>query len=243
VKPIVIFDIDGTLLNRTPENDLGLQGVFRDALGVNVRREWGDYRSSTDSGITHEVCRLKLGRRATPAEVLRVKRSLMALLRKLKRRTGRLYEPTPGAETVLGRLRAAGCAVAIATGNWRISAAFKLAAARIRWAGVRMATADDHELRAGIIRHAIERCGGRRRFAGIAYVGDRPWDVHAARALRIGCVGVGTGTRARDMLRAGAGGCVADFRDLDAFAAAVVRECVRAHCSCARPGALRGCRR
>ncbi|MEK7474446.1 MAG: HAD family hydrolase [Candidatus Coatesbacteria bacterium] len=228
MKPLVVFDIDGTLLHRTSENDLGLQRVYWNALGVNVRREWGDYRSSTDSGITHEVCRLKLGRRATPAEIIRVKRSLMTLLRELRRRTGRLYEPTPGAETILECLRAGGCEVAIATGNWRISAGFKLAAARIRRAGVTMATADDHEVRAGIIGHAIARCGGRREYAGIAYIGDRPWDAHAARALRIGFVGVGCGRQAVNLRGAGARACVADFRNLDAFAAAVVRECTRA---------------
>lgn len=228
MKPLVVFDIDGTLLRRTPENPLGLQRVFMDALGVNVRRDWGDYRSSTDSGITNEVCRLKFRRRATPAEILRVKRSLMSLLRDLRRRAGKLYEPTPGAQTVLHRLRAGGCSVAIATGNWRISAGYKLASAGIRWNGVPMTTADDHEVRAGIIRHAIVRAGGRGRFAGIVYVGDRPWDFHAARALRIGFVGVGCGGQAGRLRAAGARSCVASFGNLDTFAAAVVRECSRA---------------
>jgi phosphoglycolate phosphatase-like HAD superfamily hydrolase len=129
---------------------------------------------------------------------------------------------------VLPLLRRGGCAVAIATGNWRISAGFKLAAARIRWPGVPLACADDHEVRAGIIRRAIELAGGRGRFAGIAYVGDRPWDVHAARSLRIGFVGIGCGGQAGNLRRAGARECLAGFSDLDAFAAAAVRECSRA---------------
>lgn len=228
-KPLAVFDIDGTLLQRTPENPLGLQRVFMDALGVNVRRDWGDYRSSTDSGITHEVCELMMGRRATPAEILRVKRSLMSLLRDLRRKAGRLYEPTPGARGVIPAMRRAGFGVAIATGNWRVSARFKLASAGIGRAGARMATADDHEVRAGIIRRAVMLSGGRRRFAGAVYVGDRPWDLRASRALGIGFVGVGTGRQARNLRRAGARECLAGFRDIDAFIGAVMRECARAN--------------
>ena len=131
------------------------------------------------------------------------------------------YGATSGAAELLRALAAdRDCAVAIATGGWRATAAFKLAAAGLSelTGGLPWGTAEDGLSRDEILAAALARSKVRYEqtgFSRIVLVGDAVWDVRTARRLGLAFLGVGAGETADRLSAAGAYQVVADFADLD----------------------------
>ncbi len=90
--------------------------------------------------------------------------------------------------------------VAIATGDWRETTSFKLAAAGIDVSGYPMATSSDCSRRSEIIQLAATRAG--RSMNDVIYVGDGVWDFRAC--CKLGVRFIGTGTRPHLLKAAGA---------------------------------------
>jgi phosphoglycolate phosphatase-like HAD superfamily hydrolase len=112
--------------------------------------------------------------------------------------------------------------VALATGGWRLSAQLKLAAAGLDCRGVPLASADDGLTREEIVEQACARAGFSISAATrIVSVGDGVWDVRTARSLGLRFLGVGEGTHAEALYRAGAGSVLPDLADVGAVRAAL----------------------
>lgn len=99
----------------------------------------------------------------------------------------------------------------MATGGWKQSAELKLWSASVPFESVPLASASDRILRVDIIRHVLGTMEGQE--APAVYVGDRPWDVRAARALGMGFLGVGRGKAAETLRGAGADVVIDDLGD------------------------------
>ena len=103
---------------------------------------------------------------------------------------GRRGHEVPGACDLLQALVASPAhAVAMATGGWRESAELKLRTASIEWAGIPLATSNDHHERTGIMEFALGQLGSG--FESVSYYGDGPWDRKACADLGWQFVAVG----------------------------------------------------
>lgn len=204
---LVVFDIDGTL---TLGDGLGTHcffAAFEETFRVEgIERRLEGYAESTDAGIAIEAAVRVLGRAPGHHEIERFKQAYLGRLeREIGSRTS-AYRAVPGATDVMARVTRAGWCVALATGNWRRAASLKLECARIAPPPV-AACAEEGTRRPAVLSAAIRLAAGHHgsdRFDRVVYVGDQPWDLHAAREVGAAFVGIGEGDRAARLRAEGA---------------------------------------
>ena len=102
----------------------------------------------------------------------------------------------------------------VATGSWRESARLKLRLAGLDRFELPLASADDGMAREEIVAHGVGLANGDGPFAGVVLVGDKLWDLAAARHFGFGFVGVGP-----ERQRVAAEGAARVFEDWRATAA------------------------
>ena len=210
-RRVVVFDVDGTL---TRTNDLDgrcYAQALEERLGAPIDSDWAGYRHATDPGIFIEAFERRLGRPPDDGELAAFRDRFLSLLR------GRdaVFE-VPGAAALIRTLRRTrGILLAIATGAWRESAAWKLRCAGIPTEGIPMASGDDSPSREEIIRLAVRRAGGD--LERTVYVGDAPWDVAAARRLGIPLVAVAADRDPVVLRGLGAPHVLGDFSRVEEF--------------------------
>jgi phosphoglycolate phosphatase-like HAD superfamily hydrolase len=101
--------------------------------------------------------------------------------------------------------------VVVATGSWRESALLKLRRAGLDRFDLPLASADDGEAREEIVAHGVSLADGGAPFEGVVLIGDKPWDLAAARHFGFGFVGVASSSRER-LEAAGAARVFDDWR-------------------------------
>jgi len=209
---LVVFDIDGTLLDNLAAEDKCFVQALRDGLGLNaVSADWATYQHVSDHGIAIETYRREFGTAPLPDAVADTIGRFVALL--AAAHDAQPISPIPGAAELLASLPSHGWAIALATGAWRRAAHFKLVAAGLHDDAIPLATSEDGPARTAIVKSAVARAEEHygATFDRIVSVGDGVWDVDAARALALPFVGVGTGARADRLLAAGAASVLPDL--------------------------------
>jgi hypothetical protein len=150
VLSLVIFDIDGTLLD-TIEDHIGAYLEALDLFGFsNIDSRWGLYPEHTDSAILHELFQRHRGRRATSDEIKAFDRRLAQAF---DARTGAVpLRLISGAEALLVAIQAAPSVVcALATGGLREVSIPKVARLAPYIEPAVVVTASDSEFRADIL--------------------------------------------------------------------------------------------
>lgn len=223
---LLLFDVDGTLLdNRRWDDDCYLR-AFRAAFGIeSIDADWSKFTHCTDSYITRSLLAGHLGRAATDEEVARARDAYAAELRAAFAEGDGLCRPMRGVGEAIARAALGGWTMAIATGGWRVSAMLKLEHARLPVTSLPGAFADDHHAREGIVtvaRHRAESIAGRKA-TRVVYVGDAVWDAKACASLGIPFVGIAADERAERLRAAGAGAVLADYANARAFLDALDR--------------------
>lgn len=194
---IVIFDIDGTLIQSLDiEGEAFLHAmrcVYNHQVPLSVT--WEDYTYSTDSGIFFEMVQALYNRAPSHDEILSMQTHFLRYFHTWEQQTPAQCQPILGATDIFDTLRAHGWDVAIATGCWQRSALWKLQSAGLLRSCLKiLATCDAHYDRADIIRLAITQAKlayARTHYTKAVYVGDRPWDKRAADQVGVHFVGVG----------------------------------------------------
>lgn len=192
---LVLFDIDGTLLDSYAfDTELFLRAV-QEHTGRRISGDWGAYTHATDSGLLREACP-ELDAEAVAA----IRARFTALTREhLAAQPGGAeggHLGIPGAaafvEALLDRrdLR-----VGVATGGWRQTAELKLRhiglGDALEVGRLALATATDHYDRAEILRKAQARALNGRTPAHRVYFGDGEWDRRTCAALGVAFVAIG----------------------------------------------------
>lgn len=185
----IIFDIDGTLLHSSGDDDRLYRIAVETVLGkVRFRGSLHDYDHVSDTGILTQV--FHDNDVAFDDEVFEaVRNTFFDSIREHIEEHGPFPE-IPGAIDFIERISASpDHACAVATGGWRESASTKLDAAGFPFEPVNVATSDDAIDRADIMLHALRSLDGH--FDTVTYYGDGPWDRSASERLGWSFVGVG----------------------------------------------------
>jgi phosphoglycolate phosphatase-like HAD superfamily hydrolase len=221
---LVIFDLDGTLLETNEVDTECYAAACRGELDVNLSAiAWSDFAHITDSAIAEDLL-MRSPRRADAGALERMKLAFFDLLSRTATLSPQRFRPVAGAESLVARLSSTGWKIAIATGACRASVEIKIAAAAGFLASFPISTADDHTAREDVVRHAMDLAAGAysvTHFTRVTSVGDGPWDVRAAHRLSLPFVGVGRDWRRDGLLACGASCVLDDLQDFAAVAEAL----------------------
>ncbi|MFC1919459.1 HAD family hydrolase [Chloroflexota bacterium] len=193
---LVLFDIDGTLVNAAGAGRIAMSSSIETLYGVSNAADDVDFigrsdlyilrRALTNAGIPPE--RLDEALTTTRAEYFRI---LPGILKECNQ--GRALE---GVVEVLEGLRYS-VQIGLATGNFRESAFMKLEHYGLEGYFSTGGFGDDAEERAEIVYEAIRRCkelaGLQQDITGMYLVGDSPRDVMGGKAVGIKTVAVASG--------------------------------------------------
>jgi phosphoglycolate phosphatase-like HAD superfamily hydrolase len=199
-RRLIIFDVDGTLIDAHPVDNDTFEEAFREITGRPLTTElWETFTEVTAVAILHQALGHDWPDLASME--ISVRESYLSRLKTAHELDAMSIQPFAGAlDLFTGLGRHDRFAVAIATGCWRETAHFKLTATGFPFTAKAFACASDRHRRADIIRLAAERAGVPIEHA--IYVGDGEWDLRAARELGIPFIGVGK--RIANLRRAGA---------------------------------------
>ncbi|MCB9778295.1 MAG: HAD family hydrolase [Alphaproteobacteria bacterium] len=198
-RPIA-FDIDGTLVRLEPGEVAAFGRAFSSVFGVvPVLRSWEELPVVTDRGIVITLCAQTLGRVPTVAELDAVADAHVGGVEEMLAHDPAAFSAIRGARRALVALAARG-PVGLATGNSRVTARRKLAAAGLDDLDLPLACSQDGEDRESILRHCAGQLGVP--VGALISVGDGTWDVTAARALSLPFLGVAPTVRRAERLRA-----------------------------------------
>jgi phosphoglycolate phosphatase len=203
-KRLLLFDIDGTLIDSKGAGIRSLKSVLRHKFGVTDDLAGVEIAGRTDTGIVHQILRKQNIAVTEENTAAFLELYLEFLVDELPRRQGSVL---PGIAELLSRLQARPQNVlALLTGNLRRGAQLKLAHYGI-WDFFEFgAFADDHHDRNYLGPFAQERARAAHSidFAAdnIDVIGDTPHDIACGKAIGARTIAVTTGSFSREQLSA-----------------------------------------
>jgi FMN phosphatase YigB (HAD superfamily) len=186
---LVMFDIDGTLVNTSSFEDECYLKAIKEFIPRQINTDWSSYKNSTDSGILDEIIienDLYIERDSIHQKV---KQLFIAFVEeKLQKRQA--FE-IPGANKFVQLLKKReDVCLAIATGGWEETAIMKLMNAGIDFSDIAFASGSDRKSRVDIMKVAEKKCS-LNIFSSKSYFGDAIWDKKASRELQYNFILVG----------------------------------------------------
>lgn len=222
---LIVFDIDGTLLDSSAVDDACFVQAVRDVFGIEgISEDWATYEHCTDVAIASQLLRDRLGRSCAGADLDCFRQRFVELLTAAHAADESVFREVPGARSLVAELATNGTAVSLATGGFEQSARLKLRLARIECDGIPAAFSEDGPSREQIVTASIARAQHHHAscaFERVVSVGDGVWDVRTAASLSIPFIGIGDGERAVRLRQAGARTILADYADRSRFAEAI----------------------
>jgi phosphoglycolate phosphatase-like HAD superfamily hydrolase len=200
---LVIFDIDGTLLDAAKADTICFLGSLQEAFGQsNIDTRWETYRHTTAAGIFEEIFERTSSRKPSESEIRRHIDRQTKMYEELHSQKPGMFVEVSGACDILTFLgRHPDWQVGIATGGWKKPALLKLKSIGIECDDLLLASCSDAISREDILRKCIdlskEQCG-ITEFEKIVSVGDAVWDLKTAAKLKLGFIGISTHEEFKD---------------------------------------------
>jgi beta-phosphoglucomutase-like phosphatase (HAD superfamily) len=187
---LVIFDIDGTLVNSDKTNTTCFIRSIKEEFGIHdIDERWEIYRHTTDSGILEEIFEKTFGRKPSELEIRKQIKKFLNLLEGYHLRDASLFQEIRGAQNIIEKLKNhPEWKIGIATGTWREAALLKLKSAGLVVEGIPIATSSEARSREDILQKCIDDSKDYyevNEFQRIVSVGDAIWDLKAASKLNI----------------------------------------------------------
>lgn len=181
---LIMFDIDGTLVNSSKFDEDCYFQTAKDLFGVDIPTDINEYKHATDSGILDEI----IVRFEIQGDIERLKKKF------IKTFNERIFEYISDNADKVDEIRGASefltylktldnIKIALATGCWEETARLKLSAANIDITGVPIASSSDHFIRIEIMKLAEHHAMDSAPFESKSYFGDARWDLKASKEL------------------------------------------------------------
>lgn len=218
---LVLFDIDGTIMDSGGAGTRGLDLAFSEVFSIDDAFRDVQMAGKTDIQIIKEA----LSKHGLPSENGAIPQVIAAYVQHLSREIHNDRKHVkPGITEALDALRSQGdnYLIGLLTGNIRRGAMLKLSHFAIDQYFASGAFGDDHEDRNKLLPIAVERFRGLSgrdiSFGDCVVVGDTPRDVYCSKPYGARCIGVATGPYpAADLVKAGADMVFEDLTDTAAF--------------------------
>jgi beta-phosphoglucomutase-like phosphatase (HAD superfamily) len=189
---LVMFDIDGTLVDSAGFDTALYVEAVRHVLNVEIDSDWDKYEHVSDSGILEEVLRSARPHDGGAHLAARVQRHFVGLVGQRLQQAPEAVREIAGAKRLVERLlELPNVRVGVATGGWEATAMLKLAHVGIDVAQLGFASSSDARARTDIMRLAAERAMRGSAFTRATYFGDGPWDRRATAAIGYDFIAVG----------------------------------------------------
>jgi phosphoglycolate phosphatase-like HAD superfamily hydrolase len=203
---IILFDIDGTLINSAGAGRRAMERGFADLYGIEDALDGVQLHGRADPAIIRDAFDRRLGRSPGTGEIDEIIDKMLAHLRtELRNSPG--YRVLPGVHEILRHLSERDDVVlGLETGNTEPGAELKLSHGGI-WHYFRFGGyGSDSDVRSEIVRAGIKRAeqllGADDPIEEIWVVGDTPTDIEAGQAVGAKTLATATGMHGLDLLRA-----------------------------------------
>jgi len=203
---VLLFDIDGTLLDTGGAGRRAVDRAFQELHGRPEACRGFSFDGMTDRGI------VRLGLQAIGEPVddeaidALLARYVACLEESVRQTPDDRYRVHAGMREAIDAAHSERMAVGLGTGNIREGARVKLNRVGLFEKFTFGGFGDDHELRPELIRKGAERgaqqLGVQLSAARVVVIGDTPKDVAAAQAIGAESIGVATGGYTSEQLRA-----------------------------------------
>jgi len=203
---LVLFDIDGTLVQTGRAGVRGMNRAFVDLFGAGEALDGVPVAGRTDRAIVSEVL-TKIGQPVDDTTVVRVRDEYCRRLPEaLADPASRPMGVLPGVDTLLTALEArADVVIGLLTGNFVMGAELKLGHFGLWERFPFGAFGDHHAERRALVPVAVNEAAERGHTAiapdRIVVIGDTPLDVDCAQAYGARAIAVATGMYSVDTLR------------------------------------------
>jgi phosphoglycolate phosphatase-like HAD superfamily hydrolase len=219
LRNLVVFDIDGTLLDSVAVHQAALASAI-EATDLAYRDTvWSNYANHTDSGVFWEAYVRSLGREPDGTQCGLFESSFAGRYEDLV--AVEVPREIPGARRMLERMKSSEqWRVAFATGSFRRAAEHKLRLLGIEPDSAVLVTATEFRTRREIVASAVQRSLGPVTSPAelrVVSVGDGPWDARTAAELAIAFIGVAEGVAGQRLQALGAQGVVPHYGDIKSF--------------------------
>ena len=191
---VLIFDIDGTLVDSTEfDADLYVAAVKEVVGDVFIHDDWSKYDQATDPGILTQILP-ENGIQNGIEIIMNVRQCFGDYIKDYLDRNPCL--PILGALEEFDKLRKdRRCLLGIATGGWGHTALMKLGSAGFDVEEIPLFSGDHHYERMEIMKSCKDFISPHEN--SVVYIGDGIWDLQAAEKLNWGFVGIGESLRGK----------------------------------------------
>lgn len=211
---LIVFDIDGTIVNSVKTDDECFIQSFKVLFDIDLSgADWSNFRNVTDSGLTHEIFEIHLNRQPSERELVELKTLFYNLL---NQRRNEIIEINGAINSLTFLNQHHDFSIAFATGGWRETAELKLSSIGFKLGELTLVSANEHFSRSVITKLAIEQSLVREQmseFNSITYIGDGLWDYETTQALGIKFIGIDN-QKNNKLIEAGATNVLTDLADV-----------------------------
>jgi len=220
VKTLLLWDIDGTLIDSGGAGERALRLALEREFNIEDDLAWLEYFGRTDVWIARAILFKHFGA-TTSDEIQRFLNAYLAAL------TGEMQNPharvLPGVLAIIDKIsHRSDIAQGLLTGNLRRGAEIKLRRLDLWQPFPFGAFADDAEHRNELGPHALSRAAAHHGIifspANVFVIGDTPHDIACGKAIGVNTIAVATGRYSSGELRSHNPTIVLEnFADSDAF--------------------------
>lgn len=195
-KTLIIFDIDGTLLNSMRIDSKYYVRSITEEFGIqDVNEDWSVYNKITDSGIFEEIYLNHFKKKPDDVDFKKHENKFYKILKSIFENQPDKISEIPGVQKIIAKLKSLkNYFISIATGSYKKTALLKLNHINISENDFPLSTANDDKSRENVVKNCINKSKKfykMNAFDKIISIGDGIWDLKTAYNLKLSFIGIG----------------------------------------------------